>query len=241
MSDKKTHETDKEELPISIHLAELRSRLLIILIFLIPTLILLYPFSDNVMEIVWKHILNEDISLTIYSPLELIVVRITLSIVLSLLLLSPLLLYEFMAFVAPGLYEKEKKYLFIILPFSLFFMFFGTSFAYYIALPKIFEYSAFYSTELAAAQLSVKKVIYFVLSGIFIFGIIFQVPILIFISIKLEIIKYETLKKNRWVVYGIFLTVLMLSTPDPSAITQVIGAAILVVLFEISLIFARFL
>ncbi len=153
----------------------------------------------------------------------------------------PLLMYELLAFANPGLFPGERRFFLIVVPFSLILFIIGGLLAYFIVLPLLFKYLILFSGDVAVAQLSIRRTFSVVTTMLVGMGLVFQTPLLITLAVKMGLVKYKTLKENRlWIYLGLLAFATFIS-PDPTAISQLIVASMLVVLFEVSLLIARFL
>lgn len=227
-----------EELPLVEHLKELRSRMIVTAVPIIVITAIAFMFSGKLLQLIWGHTIP--VPMTIYSPMELIITKLTLSLVCALFIGIPLVVYEAFMFVGKGLYRNEKMFIVKVVPFSFILFSLGAALAYFVAVPLVFRYTILYSTDIAVPQVSVIKTVSTMITLVLGFGIIFQFPLLLIFALKMGLIKLEFLKKQRMMVYGALLAFALFISPDPSALSELIVAAVLVVLFEISLIIARF-
>jgi len=228
-----------EELPLVEHLKELRTRMAITAVPIIALTIIAFMFSGKLLQLIWKQTLPA-VPLTIYSPMELILTQLSLSLVCALFIGIPLMVYETFKFVAKGLYRKERQFFIKIVPFSFFLFSIGAAIAYFVAVPLVFKYTILYSTDIAIPQISVSRSFSTIIALVLGFGIIFQFPLLLIFALKMGLLKKETLKKQRMIVYGALFTFALFIIPDPSGIAELMLAVSLVILFEFSLIAARF-
>lgn len=227
-----------EELPLTKHLEELRTRMVIVIIPITIVTAVTFLFSGELLKLIWEQAVP--VSMTIYSPMELIITKLTLSLMCALFFGIPLLIYEAFRFVGKGLYKNEKLFFIKIVPLSFVLFLIGAALAYFIAMPLIFKYTMFYSIDIATPQVSVIKTISAMTTLVLSFGLIFQFPLLLIFALKMDILKVEYLKSKRKIVYGALLAFALFISPDPSAISELIVAATLVILFEFSLLVARF-
>lgn len=227
------------EMPLVEHIKELRARLMTVAIPVIIITSISYFFSGELLHLIWNQTVR--VPMTIYAPMDLIVTRLTLSLVCALFIGIPLVVYEVFMFVGKGLYPNEKMFFIKIVPFSFIMFTAGAMLAYFVAIPLIFKYTIMYSIDVAAPQISLIKTIYTILTLVLGFGLVFQFPLLMVFAIKMGILKYESVRGKRTVVYGILLALALFVSPDPSAISELIVAAALVVLFEFSLVIAKYL
>jgi len=103
----------------------------------------------------------------------------------------------------------------------------------------MFKYILFFSGDMATAQLSVQDTLSAVTTILAGFGIVFQLPLLVVFAVKMGLIQYQTLKKQRLLVYSIIMAVSLFLSPDPTFIAQILVALLLGVLFEFSLLLIR--
>jgi sec-independent protein translocase protein TatC len=232
--------TDRE-LPLMEHITELRSRLFVVFAVLIFAVLLAYPFSGTLIDIIWADLMPPDIGMVVYSPLEWIITRLMLCLVIAAASAIPLFMYEAFAFMKTGLYPSEKRFFLLVVPPSFVMFIIGAGTAYYIVIPLIFNYMVFYSADVASSGLSVKQTFSIVTTMVAIFGLLFQFPILVTFSIKSGLLKRHQLKNKRMLVYGILIAFAMFVAPDVTGMSQLIMAFFLVLLFEFSLLVSRYI
>jgi len=229
------------ELPLREHLAELRQRLLVIFAGVAIVTAVVFPFSDEMIRTMWDHLLPTEAEMVVYGPWEIVTIRIMLSLICAFMIGVPLLLYEMLAFMRPGLYPSERRFLYLVVPFSLILFVAGAAIGYFLVVPTFFGLVISASSDVAFAQLSIKNTFSMVMTTTAGFGLVFQLPLLIVFAVKMGLIKYKSLVERRWLVYSGLLAFAMLATPDPTLLSQLVVAVMLVILFEFSLLIARFL
>ncbi len=227
-----------QEMPLVEHFKELRERLITAIVPIVITTFIAFLFSGELLQMIWKQ--TVPVSMTIYSPMELIITKLSLSLMCALFLGIPLIVYEGFMFVGKGLYSNEKLFFIKVVPLSFILFIIGASLAYFFAVPLIFKYTIFYSSSVAVAQISVIKTIYTITTLVLGFGVVFQFPLLLIFSIKMGILQREALSGKRKMIYSALLVFALFVSPDPSAISELVVAAALVVLFELSLIISKF-
>jgi sec-independent protein translocase protein TatC len=229
---------DAEE-PLMAHLFELRNRLAIVIIWLVLGVIIAYPFSAKGMLLVWKEFISPDLYMTAYSPLEWMFARLKLSMVFALAISVPLFFYQLYRFAGKGLYPNERRFFLKVIPLSFLLFILGAAIGYFIVLPVMFKYILFYSGDMATAQLSVQDTLSAVTTILAGFGIVFQLPLLVIFAVKMGLVKYETLKKQRIIIYSAIMAFSLFLSPDPTFIAQIVVALLLAILFEFSLLLIR--
>lgn len=230
-----------KEVPLLDHITELRSRLIIVMLALGTTAAIVYPFSGMLIHTIWNDLLPQGTQMTVYAPLELIITKLTVSFVIAFAVGIPLLMYELLAFVGKGLYPSEKRFFIKIVPLSLLLFLSGAAIAYFIIVPVIFKYMILHSGDIATAGLSLRRTFSVVTTLMLGFGLTFQFPMLMIAAIKMGLLKQKQLKDGRLIVYGVLVAFAMFAAPDVTGISQLIVAVMLVVLFEFSLVAARFI
>ena len=220
------------------HLAELRNRLIIMISAVGVFFLGSYYFSPQLLELIQKPI--GDQKLVFLSPTEAFISHIKVSFYSGLFLSIPVILFHIWKFCAPGLFKKEKKYLasFILISSCSFIV--GAFFCYLLILPYGLNFLLSFASENLSAQISIAFYISFVFKLILIFGLVFQVPLIVILLVKMGVLSAKSLANNRGYVFvGSFAASAILTPPD--VVTQIFLALPLIVLFEISIIGAKFI
>ena len=222
------------------HLLELRNRLLIIISTVAICALLLTPFANNIYNFLAMPLLNVlpegssmiavDVASPFLAPFKLI-------LLLSIVITFPVSIYNFWAFVAPGLYKNEKKYVIPILISSTLLFYLGIVFAYYIVFPLIFSFFTSIAPEGVQIATDISSFLNFVIKIFFAFGLAFEVPIITLIIIIFEISTVESLSKKRPYIIVIAFILGMVLTP-PDIISQILLAIPIWLLFELGLFLA---
>ncbi|HIH44956.1 MAG TPA: twin-arginine translocase subunit TatC [Candidatus Methanoperedenaceae archaeon] len=228
------------ELPLREHLAELRNRLLVIIVVVLVVFALIFPFSGDILRMIWDDLLP-GMQMIVYSPLEFLITRLTISFTGALALGVPLVVYEAFAFAGRGLYPNEKTFFFKLVPLSFLLFLLGAALAYSIAAPSIFRYTVTYAGGIAEPGISLRETFSILTTLVLGFALIFQFPLLVMASIKLGLIKREQVKGKRAVVYGLLLALAFLLPSDMTGVSQLLVAGMLAVLFELGLFASKFL
>ncbi|HBA26431.1 MAG TPA: twin-arginine translocase subunit TatC [Nitrospinae bacterium] len=225
----------EEKLPFTEHLEELRWRLIIIIATIAVWFGICYTYSEDIMRFVQKP-LNQ--KLIFISPTEAFFVNLKIAFFVAIFLSLPVIIYQFWAFVAPGLLEKEKKYTlpFIISATVCFII--GSAFSYFIVLPVGTKFLLSFAGSELKPMISVNNYISFVGRFMIGSGVIFEFPVVIFFLSKIGIATPEFLSQKRgYAILGIFILSAVITPPD--IFTMFIMAIPLLVLYEISIIIAR--
>ncbi|MEN8751653.1 MAG: twin-arginine translocase subunit TatC, partial [Desulfobacterales bacterium] len=156
----------------------------------------------------------------------------------GLMLAAPVIIYEFWIFVAPGLYDKEKRLMLPIVFLSTFFFIGGALFGYFLVFPWGFKFILGFATETIRPMPSMKEYLGFSAKLLLAFGLVFELPLVITFLARLGIVSVDFLKKNRKYALLLFFVGAAILTP-PDVVTQIMMALPLMLLFEISIIGAR--
>ena len=229
------------ERPLSEHLKELRDRVLIVLVVTVSIMAVTFPFSSRLVDMVLKHVVPSSALLTVYDPLELIKVRLTVCFLVAIAVGFPLLVYEAFRFASPGLFPKEKRFMYVVFPFSLALFILGGLVAYFLTMPLFFNVVLGYGSTVAVPELSIGQTFTIVTNFMLGFGIVFQVPLVVLMAIRMGLVKRKTLADSRLVIYASLVGFAVIITPDPTMLSQLIVGVILALLFELSLFLARFI
>jgi sec-independent protein translocase protein TatC len=228
-----------KEIPLIEHIQELRSRILIIVVGVGVAIGVAFPFSGILIQIIWRDVIPANIPPVIYGPLELIITRLTLSLIIALVVGVPLLMYETLMFIGKGLYPSEKRFFIKVVPFSFLLFLIGASLAYFVAVPIVFKQTILYSIDIASPQVSLSKTFSLIATLVAGFGLAFQFPLLLIFAIKMGLVKRKQLSSKRIYIYGALLAFAFLVAQDPTAISELILAGVLILLFEFSLLISR--
>jgi len=227
------------ELPLHEHLGELRKRFIAVVIFLFIFFIIGFSLSNFfIKRIINDLIFIENVKIIGLSPVEYILTQVKVGFILSLMITIPVIIYQALIFVKPGLDKKERSGVKLILPTFILLFLIGIVFAYFMFLPVAIYFLGNLSKGIIENIWSINRFVNFVLLSCLSFGLIFQLPLLLIVLNKLGIVNVKNLKKYRAHVYVLIFLVAALITP-PDIVTQVVIAAPLALLFEISLVLLK--
>ena len=223
------------------HLAELRRRgTIAIAVYAIGVMILM-NFSEPVFEFISQPLraaLPPGTPLIFLNAPDVFFTYLKIALVLSLFITAPVTLYQFWAFVAPGLYHHEREAFISYFFGSLGLLLAGGAFAFYIVFPLIFEFFLSFSTDTIQAMPAVKEYLSLALKLLFAFGMSFQIPIVIMLLIRLGITTAQALaEKRRYMIVWTFIFAAILTPPD--VISQVLLGIPMLLLYEVGLLLAR--
>lgn len=218
------------------HLKELRKRLLIAGAGYLVAAVVSFSFARRISEILRR--LGGNIELIYITPSEALMTDIKISLLAGLFLALPLILYEVWSFVAPGLYRHERKYVALMVLFSLILFIAGSAFAYAVVLPITITFFRSFAGPGLTPLFSYDKYISYVGSLTILFGFVFQLPLIMLFLTYVGLITPEGLGRQRKVaIFVIFIVAAILTPPD--VMSQVLMALPMIVLYEISVILSK--
>jgi sec-independent protein translocase protein TatC len=231
----------EDKIPFTAHLEELRKRLITCFIAVGVGFALSYGFKEKLFQILTQPLIAvmQQGETLIYTGLpEAFFTFLKVSFLAGLMLASPVIIYQFWMFIAPGLYDREKRLLVPIVLLSSVFFIGGALFGYFIVFPYGFDFFLGFATETIRPMPSMKEYLSFSAKLLLAFGLVFELPLVITFLAKLGIVTVPFLKKNRKYALLLFFVGAAILTP-PDVVTQVMMALPLMVLYEISILGAR--
>ncbi len=229
---------EDKEMPLEEHLAELRRRVIRIFVVMVVGIGITFRFSGELIRIFWREMLPEGLRVYVFSPTEWFMVQLTFSFVLTFVVFYPYIVYELYQFAKPGLYENERRFVKTFLPFSYVLFLVGVGLAYFIVIPKIFSIATMFNLG-ANPMFSAKRTIYLAFKILLAFGLVFQIPVLAVIAVRIGLIDSKWLREKRIWIYLIVFILASNVTLDISGISQLVILALVVVMFEISIVLAK--
>ncbi|HUJ90602.1 MAG TPA: twin-arginine translocase subunit TatC [Syntrophorhabdales bacterium] len=230
-----------EKKPFFSHLKELRDRLVVCVIAVGIAFIVSYAFKEKIFAFLMQpfvQVMPAGSSFIFTNVTEAFITYFKIAIVAALFLGSPVLLYEIWMFVAPGLYEKEKNYVYPFIIFGSLLFVAGALFCYFVVMPVLFRFFVGYASEFVVPMPSLKEYMSLALKLLITFGFIFLMPLVAYYLSKAGIINHRLLSsKRRYAILGIFVLSAIITPPEMTS--QLLIVAPLIGLYEVSIIIAR--
>lgn len=232
---------DEKKIPFTGHLEELRQRLIVCFIAVGIGFVLSYGFKEKLFQILTRPLMGvmETGDKLIFTGLpEAFFTYLKVAFLSGIILATPVIFYEFWMFVAPGLYDKEKRMLLPIVFLSTLFFVGGSFFGYFIVFPYGFKFFLGFASDIIRPLPSMREYLSFASKLLLAFGLVFELPLIITFLAKLGMVSVSFLKKNRKYALLLFFVGAAILTP-PDVVTQVMMALPLMLLYEISIFGAR--
>ena len=232
---------DEEKMPFTSHLEELRDRLIKSFIAVGVGFLVAYGFKDKLFEILIQplvKVMGQGDTLIFTGLPEAFFTYLKVAFLAGIMAASPVLIYQFWMFVAPGLYRKERKILLPIVFLSTFFVLGGALFGYFFVFPIGFKFFLGFANEKIQALPSMREYLSFSSKLLIAFGLAFELPLVLTGMARMGLVSVDFLKKNRKYTILLFFIGAAIITP-PDVVSQVMMALPLMVLYEISIVGAR--
>ena len=231
---------DDSERPLIAHLLELRTRLLRGVVGLVLVLLCLLPFANKLYALLAQPLLDKlpkggqliatQVASPFFAPMKL-------AFFVALVVAMPWLLYQAWAFVAPGLYRREKRLALPLLSSALLLFYAGCAFAYFLVLPMVFGFLARVTPDGVAMMTDICSYLDVVLVLFLAFGLAFELPVALVILVLLGWVTPAQLREGRgYAVVGIFVIAAIVTPPD--VMSQLMLAIPMCLLYEAGILAA---
>ena len=229
--------SNDKKLSILEHLAELRKRLIRSVIAVAITTILSFIFAPHIFEILKEP--AGDFNPIFIEMTEMIGTYMKVSLVSGIMLAMPYLVYHFIMFVSPALTRKEKRYVYLVLPWIALMFAAGVVFGYFILLPPATNFLITFGSDIATPQIKIGNYISIVTRLLLAIGLVFEMPVITTFLSRLGVItpKWLANKRKVAVIFAFILAAIITPTIDP--INQSLVAVPLIALYEMSIWLAK--
>jgi sec-independent protein translocase protein TatC len=229
------------KMPFTEHLEELRRRLIICFVAVGIGFVISYFFAKQLFEILMQPLIQvmPPGERLIFTALpEAFFTYLKVALLAGIGLASPVIIYQFWRFIAPGLYQRERHAMLPIVLFSTFFFVGGALFGYFVVFPFGFKFFMGFASDQIRAMPSIREYLKFAAKLLFAFGVIFELPLFTFFLARLGLVNAELLRsKRKYSILLIFVFAAVLTPPD--IVTQVLMAGPLLFLYELSIWIAK--
>ena len=215
-------------------LEELRRRLIVSLLSVILLGVASFFFSDFLIAIITAPIKTSIQVLYFHSPYEAFMVKLNISLVSGIVLSVPVIFTQLWRFVSPGLYTKEQRTILPLIFVSTILFVLGALFAYFLVIPFAFKFFMDFQTLTLVPLISIGSYISLFLSLILVFGLVFDLPVVLLGLISLGVVQTSFLSHQRKIVIVLIFIVAAILTPTVDILTQCLLALALWLLFEVS-------
>ena len=229
-------------MPIMDHLGELRRRVTIIVVSVIVCALIVYFATPALIELMIGQIeaAMRGATLVVTTVLGGFTIRFKVALFFSVIICSPIIIWEVLAFFLPALKPNERKWVVPTVAAMVFLFFLGMLFCFFVVQSAAFGWLLDQSFEIGTIMPSAEDYldIYMLLEiG---FGLAFQLPLVIFYLSILHLVPYRTFRQQWRIVYVAFMVLSAVVTPDASPVTMILMFAVLIALYEVALAISRY-
>jgi len=220
------------------HLLELRSRLLKGVLAVLAVFFALMPFANRLYALLAAPLLSklpaggQLVAIEVASPFF---TPVKLAFFCAVMVAMPVLIYQAWAFVAPGLYQNEKRLAKPLLVAAVLLFYLGCAFAYFLVLPTVFGFLTAMTPEGVAMMTDISRYLDFVLVIFLAFGLSFELPVAVVVLVLLGVVTPAQLREARgYVVVGVFILAAIITPPD--VVSQLMLAIPMCLLYELGIL-----
>lgn len=229
--------SDEKKLTIIEHISEFRHRLVRSVIVVLVTTVISFIFAPQIFEILKSP--AGEINLIFIEMTEMIGIYMKVSLAGGVMLAMPYLVYQLIMFVSPALTHREKKRVYLVLPWIALMFIGGVVFAYFILVPPAVKFLITFGSDIATPQIKIGNYISIVSRLLLSIGLVFEMPVLTTFLARLGIItpKWLSGKRRPAIILAFILAAIITPTFDP--VNQILVATPLIILYEISIWLAK--
>ena len=221
---------------------ELRWSLIKSFLILIGIFLLLFPFANEIHHFFAKPLLiqmqSENASIISTKLTATFIVPFKITLFCAFIISLPLIFWQIWLFVSPGLYKKEKFFIFWALLMSYILFILGSLFVYNLVFPIIFNFFISMTPDEVNLMVDISSYLEMIIALFLAFGFAFQIPIILITLVKFRWVKLKSIKKNRPFLIVLAFIFSAIFTP-PDVISQILLALPMIFLFELGIIFAK--
>jgi sec-independent protein translocase protein TatC len=226
------------------HLIELRTRLLraagaIVAVFIV---LFVWPGSGYIYDLLaapLMEVMGPNAKMIATGVITPFMVPVKVNALVAFMIALPYVLYQAWAFVAPGLYENEKKLAAPLIVASTVLFLCGVAFCYFFVFGKVFAFIQGFAPKSISPMPDIEAYFNFVLTMFLAFGVTFEIPVVVIVLVRMGVVTIEKLKEARpYVIVGAFVVAAVVTPPD--VLSQFMLAIPMCILYEAGLFFARF-
>ncbi|MGC8926905.1 MAG: twin-arginine translocase subunit TatC, partial [Myxococcota bacterium] len=229
------------EVPLLVHIKELRKRLIISLSAVLIGFVISYIFSDSLFKILFlplKEVLPDNSKNLYFTGItEPFFLFLKVAFVSGIFIASPIILYQIWLFVRPALYERERRFTILFVLFGTLFFVGGALFGYFLIFPNAFRFFLSFGAEYLSPIITINEYFSLAISLLLIFGCLFELPLVMFFLITLNILSVEFFTKNRRYAIVAIVVFAAVVTPTTDAVTLILLSIPLLFLYELGILF----
>jgi sec-independent protein translocase protein TatC len=223
------------EMTVYEHIGELRKRLMFVVVFFLLAFIGSFFLAEPLIRYLQHADEAKELTMNAFRLTDPLKIYLEMMVFISLILTSPLILFQLWAFISPGLLDRERKVTLSYIPISLLLFLGGLSFSYFILFPYVVKFMMNLSNELNIQQvIGINEYFHFLFQLTLPFGLLFQLPVVMLFLTRLGIITPMFMGQMRRYAYFVLLVIAAFITP-PDIVSHMMVTVPLLLLYEISI------
>jgi sec-independent protein translocase protein TatC len=223
------------EMTVYEHIGELRKRLMFVVVFFLLAFIGSFFLAEPLIRYLQHADEAKELTMNAFRLTDPLKIYLEMMLFISLILTSPLILFQLWAFISPGLLDRERKVTLSYIPISLLLFLGGLSFSYFILFPYVVKFMMNLSNELNIQQvIGINEYFHFLFQLTLPFGLLFQLPVVMLFLTRLGIITPMFMGQMRRYAYFVLLVIAAFITP-PDIVSHMMVTVPLLLLYEISI------
>lgn len=222
------------------HLEDLRKALIISFIAVIVAAFAAFYYSEQILAVITLPLRSLDQKMVVTGVTEAFFVKLKLSFYTGFVVAFPIVSWSLWRFIKPALYPSERKYVYIFFPVTILLFVGGVLFSYFGILRLVLNFFIYIAGSNLTPMFKVDQYVSFVTAFTLPFGIVFEMPVVVFVLTKLGFIHYEMLSKNRKYALLVIVIVAAALTPGPDPFSQIMMATPVYLLYEISILVSKY-
>jgi sec-independent protein translocase protein TatC len=231
--------TVEEKQTFITHMEELRRAIIISVTAIVIGACVAFYYNEAILAVIVSPLSSLQETLIVTSVTEAFFVKIKLALYAGFVLAFPIVVWALWRFIKPGLYPHERKYVYILLPVTVLLFAGGVLFAYFGILPLVLNFFIYIAGENLETLFKIDQYVSFVTAFTIPFGLVFELPVLVFFLTKIGVIKPDWMAKNRKYALLAIVVIAAALTPGPDPISQLMMAVPVYFLYEVSIWVSR--
>ena len=230
---------EERTLTIIEHIEEIRKRLITIVVFFAVSVIGGFLLAKPLIKFLQSNGPAADLPLNAFNVIDPIAIYLKVVVFIGIIIILPIIMYQFWAFVSPGLLDTERRVTLSYIPFAFVLFLSGIAFSYFVLLPYVIKFMETLSADLGITQtIGINQYFSFLFQILLPFGFVFQLPVVLLFLSRLGFLNPNVLSKFRKIAYFILFVIAAFITP-PDLVSHLFVTVPLFLLYEISIVIAR--
>ncbi len=228
------------DMEIEEHLVELAKRFLKVFALVAAISVISYPFTDMAIKRLLNDFVPSGIRVITLQPVEIVFIRLKIAVVFAMLIGMPLIIHQTFMYMKPGLYPSERRFYLSVLPISFILFIIGAGISYLYLIAPLSTALIGTASSTTTPLLVLSRLVDFITFMLVVVGAIMQVPLIIHLLVKMDLVEAAFLREKRKYIYALIFFLVTVFNPDPTLATPFVITAGFVALYEISIrLFAR--